>query len=272
MSNKKKAILDYSKKQEIINRFNPNKLGYDTEKLTKSHKSTITRLFNDTVKNHIPAKKYQTWAASIRKFETFHSPKRKNFSQKDKLKLVETWEDIKHFNKLKVIKVTAKQKRELEKRGFKVVEKGVLVDELRDNQGRQIKNSNVKLLKSGIIKESVGKRKIKTKKGTLNAKGQTTYIVTFSTEEKANFIKSPHSFIESLLKKYPELKNKFKPSDFNRPGKKKLSLQVGQYGSRSYSISRLDHYITEAAENENVNDRYKMFLNNVTGVRLTIYS
>jgi hypothetical protein len=121
-------------------------------------------------------------------------------------------------------RVTREQRNELRRHGFKVNKTGIYLDSPRDKTRKKIKGARMSVLRGGIVKWSVGRRR--------------DFIVGFTAKEKKEFARDPEAMV---ARKEAELIRKH-PQTFRRAvSAPRVRLQWGAYqATKDFSPYELD--------------------------------
>jgi len=131
------------------------------------------------------------------------------------------------YNELKRVpwnlekKATARQRRELKERGFRITDKGVIVDGPRDVRRKPIKGAKLEILRDGVVKWQVKQRR--------------DYVIGLTKKEKREFANDPKTFMDRKVK---ELREKYPTLKRIPPSKIQKRLQWGSYqGTKDFAPS-----------------------------------
>lgn len=197
---------------------------------------------------------YEKRAEFIRVYDSLKTSKKKNFTTTQKREITKKYNKLKQYTGITPQKVTKKEAKEYAARGYPVTKKGVIVDQLRDTDGKRIKNSHVRLLKSGIIKESVNKR--------------TAYIVNLTDKEREQFLIDPKSVMLKYIKTDPVLKKQFTERKISNNKTQNITMQFGHMaGKEARSIDDWNYYLTQVLTPA----AFAGYTEHLTGFRLTAW-
>jgi len=202
------------------------------------------------IKKHKNKINYEKRAAFIRIYDKLSSSKKKNFNANQKREITKKYNHLKQYSGITPVKVTKRELKEYKDRGYPTTPKGVIVDQLRDNQGRRIKNSRVRLLNDGVIKETVNKR--------------TAYIINLTANEREQFLIDPKAVILEYLKT-PTLKRNFNINKLNDGSDQYISMQFGHMaGKESRTVDGWNDYFSTMDDL-----RFAQYTEYLTGFRIT---